>query len=86
MSNSSTTMPREQPAGVAASLGSDLLRTGIQLIAAPLTFVSFWAAVALPFLYIPLLYRGLTGSEGLVFAGLLALNVLTLVVGHGYGQ
>jgi hypothetical protein len=53
-------------------------------VAAPLRFVGFWAAVAMPFLYLPLLFGGLTGGEAVVFAALLATNVLSLVVGHGY--
>lgn len=46
--------------------------------------VSFWLAIALPFLYLPLLMGGLTGQEAFVFGGLLVANVVTLVVGHGY--
>lgn len=48
---------------------------------------AFWLAVVLPFLHLPLLLGGLDGNaEQLVFAGLLALNVVALVVGHEYRQ
>jgi hypothetical protein len=54
-------------------------------LAAPLRFVAFWVAVALPFLYLPLLVGGLKGSQPTVFAALLAANAVGLIVGHGYG-
>lgn len=45
----------------------------------------FWLSVALPFLYLPLLIRGFAGrGEMLAFAGLVVLNLVALVVGHGY--
>jgi len=43
----------------------------------------FWAAIVLPFLHVPLLLAGVgTSAETLAFAGLLALNLVALVVGH----
>ena len=46
---------------------------------------AFWAAVALPFLHIPLLVTGLQSSTTLVaFVALVALNVGALLVGHPY--
>lgn len=50
----------------------------------PLEAVGFWTAVVLPFLYLPLLADGFTGNDPLAFAGLLALNVVALIAGHGY--
>lgn len=50
----------------------------------PLEAIGFWTAVVLPFLYLPLLANGFTGNDPLAFAGLLALNVVALVAGHGY--
>lgn len=47
--------------------------------------IGFWLAVVVPFLYLPLLVRGFAGpSEVLAFVGLLLLNVVALVVGHGH--
>lgn len=46
--------------------------------------VAFWLAVALPFLYLPLLANGTSGQEAVVFVGLLVVNVVALVAGHGY--
>lgn len=46
---------------------------------------AFWLAIALPFLYLPLVVAGPVGrSELLAFAGLLVLNMVALVLGHGY--
>jgi hypothetical protein len=50
----------------------------------PVRFVGFWAAVALPFLYVPLLFDGIDGGRVLVFLGLLVANAVALVVGHDY--
>ncbi|MDQ2054737.1 hypothetical protein [Halobellus sp. H-GB7] len=60
------------------------LQAPIKFLAAPVRFVSFWAAVALPFLYLPLLAGGLEGSEPNAFVALLAVNAVALVVGHSY--
>lgn len=51
----------------------------------PIAGVAFWAAVALPFLYLPLLAAGLdTTRLQAAFLVLLALNVVTLLIGHSY--
>lgn len=51
----------------------------------PLEVVSFWSAIALPFLYVPLLLAGIsTQGELLTFVGLLALNLAALLAGHGH--
>lgn len=55
------------------------------LLLRPVRVISFWAAIALPFLHLPLLLHGLnTTAELYAFLGLLALNLVALVVGHGY--
>ena len=49
----------------------------------PLEVVGFWSAVALPFLYLPLLASGLDSSSvTIAFLALLAANAVTLFVGH----
>ncbi|MFC6989252.1 hypothetical protein ACFQJD_12010 [Haloplanus sp. GCM10025708] len=83
MSSSSPTVPT---ARLRESLDVQQLHLGVELITAPLRFVSFWAAVALPFLYLPLLYGGLEGQQVLVFGLLVVVNVVALVLGHDYGQ
>ncbi|MFA1612330.1 hypothetical protein [Halobellus rubicundus] len=56
----------------------------VEALATPLRFVAFWTAIALPFLYFPLLAGGLTGSEPTVFVALLLANAVALVAGHDY--
>lgn len=51
----------------------------------PLQGVAFWTAITLPFLYVPLLATGLeTMRIAVAFVVLLAVNVVTLMVGHPY--
>lgn len=51
----------------------------------PVEMVSFWLAVALPFLYLPLLMTGVTtDGELLSVLVLVGLNVIALIVGHDY--
>jgi hypothetical protein len=54
----------------------------------PLTGVAFWAAIALPFLHLPLLATtGLDSSTtAAAFAALLVLNVVALIVGHSHDR
>lgn len=48
---------------------------------------AFWAAVLLPFCALALLASGLsTRAEYGLFVSLIALNVIALFVGHGYGE
>lgn len=53
----------------------------------PLRTVSFWVAVAMPFLYLPLLGIGIdTPVEVVAFLSMVALNVAALVVGHSHNN
>ena len=53
----------------------------------PTQFLSFWIAIALPFVHLPLLAQGLGDPNvTLGFLLLLAANVFALYVGHGYNQ
>jgi hypothetical protein len=53
----------------------------------PLEVVGFWSAIALPFLYVPLLFNGISSQgELLTFVGLLALNLAALLAGHSHKQ
>lgn len=57
----------------------------VESLRRPLTGFAFWAAIALPFLHLPLLVTGLeTTRMAVAFLLLLGLNVLALVVGHSY--
>lgn len=73
------------PAGADDSSDADhsLLRPG--LVTAPLSALSFWLAIALPAIYLPLLITGLSTVPDLVtFLGLFALHVVALVGGRSY--
>ena len=51
----------------------------------PLEVAGFWTAVVLPFLYMPMLFAGISGTnELLTFFGLLAFNLAALMAGHGH--
>lgn len=72
----------------AQATGSNAVRTRlVDYAPAPLRFAGFWAAVTLPFLHTPLLLSGIDSpSKAAAYAGLVALNVVALVVGHQYNR
>jgi hypothetical protein len=82
MAGASST-PADYLPSLDAPVGS-VRSTALKAVAAPARFVAFWAAVALPFLYVPLLFGGLGGNEFAVFFGLLGLHLVALVVGHNH--
>ncbi|WP_396611907.1 hypothetical protein ACH9L7_01060 [Haloferax sp. S1W] len=87
MSSSSSTVPRERLSQLREVItDAQNVNTGVKLVAAPLRFVGFWTAVALPFLYLPLLHDGLKSGEITVFVTLVAVNAIALVVGHNYAR
>ncbi|MFB6073732.1 MAG: hypothetical protein ABEJ89_01825 [Haloarculaceae archaeon] len=56
-----------------------------ETVLAPLRAVAFWLAIALPFLYVPLLVTGLSDATLIgAFLVLLAANVVALLAGHSY--
>ncbi|MFC7139521.1 hypothetical protein ACFQMA_06675 [Halosimplex aquaticum] len=57
-----------------------------QSVVTPITGVAFWAAVALPFLHLPLLVATGLSSEPYTnaFIALLVANVIALLVGHSH--
>ncbi|MWV41460.1 hypothetical protein [Natrialba sp. INN-245] len=53
----------------------------------PAQFLSFWIAITLPFVHLPLLAQGLGDRRITVaFLALLTVNVLALYVGHGHNR
>ena len=49
--------------------------------------VGFWSAVALPFLYLPLMVAGpQSTAEWLSVAALVAVHAVALVVGHAHNR
>jgi hypothetical protein len=56
-------------------------------IAKPLEAAAFWSAIALPFLYVPLLFGGLgTNAQLTAFLALLGFHALTIVGGYRYNR
>jgi hypothetical protein len=83
MSTLDDTLPFGPPGGEDAA--DPLYRRGARRLRATLAAAAFWVAVALPFLYVPLLASGVSSdAERTALATLLALNVATLYVGHGH--
>lgn len=81
VSTMSTTTP-STPDPSATDLRS---RFGLETILKPVRATSFYAALALPLAYVPLLVSGLeTVSQTTTFALLLGLHVLALAAGHGH--
>ena len=65
--------------------GSAVARRSLSLLRRQLQAAGFWVAVALPFLHVPLLLSGLdTATDTWLFVALISLNLLALVIGHGY--
>lgn len=66
--------------GRAASTAGETLRSA----ARNLRGVSFWAAIVLPMVYLPLLSGGLAGREVLLFVALIGVNAGAFVLGHDH--
>jgi len=59
-------------------------RHGTSAIGATIRRISFWSAILLPLVYLPLLSGGLGAQTGYIVIGLLALNLIALLVGHNH--
>ncbi|AFZ72634.1 hypothetical protein [Natronobacterium gregoryi] len=75
------------PSGTETEQEHDRSSQYLHSVKGPAQFLSFWVAIALPFLHVPLLAQGLGDSSViLTFLVLLAINVVALYLGHGYNQ
>lgn len=73
--SSSTTEGRDTPSGIFERVAPGLV-TSVRA-------VGFWTAIAMPFLYLPLLVTGLSSSfDAVLFVCLIVGNCLALYVGH----
>ena len=74
------------PTGAETNDGRHPGLTGLMRpITGPLSALAFWAAIALPALYIPLLVAGLESTGDLsVFLGLFGLHLLALFGGRSH--
>jgi len=73
-----------QNASIEATSAADLLRQGGLAFGATVRRVSFWSAILLPLVYLPLLSGGFGPQTGYIIIGLLALNLIALFVGHNH--
>lgn len=72
-------------AGAEEANDVDRLKLPTGSVAAPLSALSFWMAIALPALYLPLLFTGLsTVPDLLTFFGLFGLHLVALFGGRSY--
>ncbi|SFS36639.1 hypothetical protein [Halostagnicola kamekurae] len=86
MSNSSP-LPNESISTSSPERDADTYRRLLRTIKQPAQFLSFWIAIALPFVHVPLLAQGLNDpTVTMTFLTLLAINVLALYFGHGYNE
>lgn len=54
-------------------------------VSSTVTAISFWLGTLLPVLYVPMFVLGLdSGPQFVAFLGVLAINVVALVIGHDY--
>jgi len=61
------------------------LSDGVEVSFRPARRVAFWVAVALPFLLVALLARGLSnGTDTLAFLALIVVELVALVLGHSH--
>lgn len=92
MSNSPSPSPLSNdslsPAGSESNQNGDPARSRfVHSLKGSTQFLSFWIAVALPFVHLPLLTQGLGNPRiTFVFLALLGLNVLALYIGRDYNQ
>ena len=81
--NENNSVPHDADSGSAD--GESSIRHSFARLVRSIEAAAFWSAIALPFLYLPLLFYGLeTRQQGIVFFSLLALNLVALLIGHRY--
>ena len=59
-------------------------RQSTSVMQATVRRISFWSAILLPLVYLPLLAGGLSSQTALIVVGLFALNLTALFVGHNH--
>lgn len=73
--------------GFAALPGRGVTASFLRIARRGVVGIGFWAAVLLPLAYLSLLATGVqTQADILLLSGLLAVHVVALLVGHGYGE
>ena len=87
MSNAPSTLDPRPATGSARETIADLpslVDATAETLRKPFEFAGFWSAVALPFVYVPMLAGGLAPGEQSAFGLLLAAHAVALIAGHDY--
>ena len=80
-------LPDALPLGSSHEERSDRNRPLPGSLPTPLSALAFWLAIALPAVYLPLLFAGLSTVPDLAaFLGLFGLHVVALAGGRSYSQ
>lgn len=78
--NTSARTDTEQPSDQSS-------RFAVSTLSRPVEAIAFWSAIALPFLYLPLLVSGLgSAAQFTAFLALLAIHAVAIVGGHWYNR
>lgn len=75
-----------QKTSLVADSATALVRHGSVAFRATIRRVSFWSAILLPLVYLPLLAGGMGAQNGSIIIGLIGLNLLALLAGHNHTQ
>ena len=83
---SNATPNHEQNTSAVTTWVTDAAQQGTLALRTTVRGMSFWAAILLPLVYLPLLSGSLGPQTGLIVIGLLGLNLIALFVGHNHAN
>ena len=78
--------PRQQMSPSTQHRLSELVRLDTTRPLVALRAASFYAAIGLPIVYLPMVAGGVAAGDVPALAALFAANAVALVLGHGYGD
>ncbi|MFD1643611.1 hypothetical protein [Halohasta litorea] len=81
---SNATSNHEQNTSAVTNWAADVAQQGTIALKATVRGMSFWAAILLPLVYLPLLSGDLGSQTGLIVIALIALHLIALFVGHNH--
>jgi len=81
---SNFTPNREQNTSAVTNWAIDVAQQGTNTLRTTVRGMSFWAAILLPLVYLPLLSGGSGSRTSLIVIGLLGLHLIALFAGHNH--
>ncbi|WP_458205871.1 hypothetical protein [Haladaptatus sp. NG-SE-30] len=84
--SSPTTIQNEHASDFELPVPRTIAQAAVRKLVSPVQFIGFWMAIALPFVYLPVLYRGDLSTNAGIFSALLLLNLVAVIAGHGYNR